>query len=396
MIKHFEGEEVFIEGKKEITVLKLSDDFINDKYRKGEVRIVTEQGRFQLNTVLGIVESDDYILDPEFQRRHRWNQEKKSKLIESFIMNVPIPPIFLYEIEYSTYEVMDGLQRLTAISEFYKDDYALIGLEEWPELNNKRYSELPTQVKKGIDRRYLSSMILLNETAGNDPKEAMRLKQLVFERINSGGEKLEPQETRNALYNGPLNKLCIEIARDEYFCEIWQIPWDNVNESSKELIENNLFKKMEDVELVLRFFAFRHISLWESMSLERFLDKFLQEGNLLDQQVLSKLKDLFEETAKLIYDIFGKNAIFLYRQRDGVWNWYNRPTKVVYDPLFQVVSSLLDKKEILILKKYSIREAVSGFYQENYEFFGGRNTGKKDVEKRIDLFSKFLKKFLGE
>lgn len=396
MIKHFEGEEVFIEGKKEITVLKLSDDFINDKYRKGEVRIVTEQGRFQLNTVLGIVESDDYILDPEFQRRHRWNQEKKSKLIESFIMNVPIPPIFLYEIEYSTYEVMDGLQRLTAISEFYKDDYALIGLEEWPELNNKRYSELPTQVKKGIDRRYLSSMILLNETAGNDPKEAMRLKQLVFERINSGGEKLEPQETRNALYNGPLNKLCIEIARDEYFCKIWQIPWDDVNESSKELIENNLFKKMEDVELVLRFFAFRHISLWESMSLERFLDKFLQEGNLLDQQVLSKLKNLFEETAKLIYDIFGKNAISLYRQRDSVWNWYNRPTKVVYDPLFQVVSSLLDKKEILILKKDSIREALSGFYQENYEFFGGRNTGKKDVEKRIDLFSKFLKKFLGE
>ncbi|RNA78453.1 DUF262 domain-containing protein, partial [Staphylococcus aureus] len=88
-----------------------------------------------LNTIVSLVESEDYILNPEFQRRHRWDATRKSKLIESFIMNVPIPPIFLYEFEYSKYEVMDGLQRLTAISQFYKDEFILQDLGEWKELN---------------------------------------------------------------------------------------------------------------------------------------------------------------------------------------------------------------------------------------------------------------------
>ena len=160
-----------------------------------------------------MLESDDYQLNPEFQRRHRWDDAKKSKLIESFIMNVPIPPIFLYEDRFSHYEVMDGLQRLTAIKTFYNDKFSLEGLEEWAELNGRKYSNLPDQVRRGIDRRYLSSIILLQETA-KTPREAQRLKQLVFERINSGGVKLEPQEARNAIYNGPLNQLCIKLARD--------------------------------------------------------------------------------------------------------------------------------------------------------------------------------------
>ena len=81
-------------------------------------------------------------------------------------MNVPIPPIFLYEDRYSHYEVMDGLQRLTAIFEFYTGCTCLEGLDQWPELNKRRYSQLPDQVRRGIDRRYLSSIILLQETQG--------------------------------------------------------------------------------------------------------------------------------------------------------------------------------------------------------------------------------------
>lgn len=94
-------------------------------------------------------------------------------------MNVPIPPIFLYERDFSEYEVMDGLQRISAIIEFYENSYQLRGLEEWPELNGRTYSELPEQVRKGIDRRYLSSIILLKETA-KTPEEARRLKELVL------------------------------------------------------------------------------------------------------------------------------------------------------------------------------------------------------------------------
>ena len=108
-----------------------------------------------------MIDSGNYELNPDFQRRRRWNNEKKSKLIESFIMNVPIPPIFLYENDFSHYEVMDGLQRLTTIYDFYTDKFELEGLQLWRELNGRTYSSLPEKVKKGIDRRYLSSIILL-------------------------------------------------------------------------------------------------------------------------------------------------------------------------------------------------------------------------------------------
>lgn len=184
-------------------------------------------------------------------------------------MNVPIPPIFLYEVEYSIYEVMDGQQRLTAIYDFYKGKFELQELEYWQALNGRKYHDLPEQVKRGIDRRYLSSMVLLAETAKSQ-EEAEYLKRIVFERLNSGGEKLTPQETRNALHNGRFNQLCMKLAQNDHFRKMWKLPLESEVEdlllqSEEQLRESTnsnrltLYSKMEDVELVLRFFAYRHL-----------------------------------------------------------------------------------------------------------------------------------------
>src|SRR6185437_9230402 len=150
--------------------------------------------------------------DPEYQRRHRWDDGRKSRLIESFLMNVPVPPIFLYEYDLARFEVMDGRQRLTALMDFYGSSLELTDLQYWPELNGRTYSTLPSSIRDGIDRRYLSSIILLNETGATEEQAAF-LKKLVFERLNSGGVRLSGQETRNAVYNGPLNDLCLELSR---------------------------------------------------------------------------------------------------------------------------------------------------------------------------------------
>ena len=188
------GESFSFKQERENSQNSLSDKEINEKYKKGEIRIVTEQARYPLDTIETMLDktildskSKKYDLNPEYQRRKRWNKVRKSRLIESFIMNVPIPPIFLYEVDYSIYEVMDGLQSLTAIYDFYTGAFELEELEYWHELNGRKYIELPEQVRIGVDRRYLSSVILLQETAKND-KEAEFVKQIVFERLNSGGE----------------------------------------------------------------------------------------------------------------------------------------------------------------------------------------------------------------
>lgn len=389
----------------------IDDEIINKKYVSGEVRIVTEQARYPLDNIAPMLDSGKYKLTPEYQRRHRWDNDKKSKLIESFIMNVPIPPIFLYETDYSFYEVMDGLQRLTAINEFYKGQYSLSGLELWPELNGRTYSSLPEKIRQGIDRRYVSSIILLQESARSS-EEALRMKQLVFERINSGGVKLEPQETRNALHNGPMNALCINLSQNVYLRRLFGIPYVNttgnpamdseysVEEDSIDVKLDNhpLYRDMSDVELVLRFFALRNIDGYAKRTFHNFLDAYLNSANQFSNQLLDELSSLFNETIAFAFNLFGENAFKLFRKRktqEGEsWTWFNRATTTVYDPLMQVLSQLLEDRKKLIAKAATIRSEMESMYQKNYLTFEGRNNNINNIEERYKVYQDFLFSYL--
>ncbi|AUT01123.1 hypothetical protein CLI64_12310 [Nostoc sp. CENA543] len=377
----------------DISIVSLSDDEINEKYKKGEIRIITEQARYPLDSIPTMLNSNKYILDPEYQRRKRWDNIRKSRLIESFVMNVPIPPIFLYEIDYSIYEVMDGQQRLTAIYDFYTGKFNLEGLQYWRELNGRNYKNLPDQVRKGIDRRYLSSIVLLQETAKNK-EEAENLKQIVFERLNSGGEKLTPQEIRNALYNGKFNQVCIKLSRNDYFRTMWQLPLES--EGEEQLLKSEAYKKMEDVELVLRFFAYRHIDNFKS-PVEKFLDEYLKQANNYTDETISNLENLFNETIDLIYDTFGDSAFLL---PENEKRRYTLPAKIIYDSMMQAFANNLRYKEILIKNKNSIKNNLfsnkESLYikQINRPLFDARYSGRKDVEARIEYIHNFLQSYI--
>ena len=382
--------------KRDIDNTTKTDEEINGKYLKGEVRIVTEQARYPLSSIRDMFSGTDYILNPDFQRRHRWDRIKQSKLIESFIINVPIPPIFLYEKDFSIYEVMDGLQRITAIKEFYEDGYVLQGLEIWPELNGKTYSTLPEQVRKGIDRRYISSIILLKETA-KDNASAMALKQLVFSRINSGGAKLEDQEYRNALYPGAFNNLTIELARNNIFCDIFDIPQptedENLDEDtiSVELRGNSKYKTMKDVETVLRFFAIRQVDSWENITLSKFLDYFLERANGLPEEVITYYKLLFEQTIQLAYDIYGDYTFCMWKKKSNgnMFRWTKRAATVIYAPLMVVLSENVDKREYLVSIKEDIIKGTQRLFEDNDELLNGRNTSASNVKERIRIFREY-------
>jgi hypothetical protein len=397
-MKMFPNEEIELPPDNVKGVI-VPDDEINEKYVKGDVRIVTEQARYPLNTISSMLESGSYHLNPEFQRRHRWDIQKRSKLIESLIINVPIPPIFLYEDRFSHYEVMDGLQRLTTISEFYKDRFELDGLTEWPELNGRTYSRLPEQIKRGIDRRYLSSIILLQETAKN-PTEAQRLKQLVFERINSGGVTLEPQESRNAIYDGPLNRLCIKLSRNVYLCRMWGIPeptpeeLEDPKKIDEDVMQNESYRKMDDVELVLRFFAYRQKLEYQRGSLKEYLDVFLRQGNLKPKKLLANYEKLFERTIQAVYEVLAEKAFFLLRRRVDTWQWLNRPTTVLYDPIMFVFSQYLDDLPMLVARKDYLQGRLPSFYKEHYDSFEGRNVNRSNVTERNRLFESLINEAL--
>ena len=392
-IKYFENENIQIVKRKADDCISLTDEEINQKYASGEVRIVTEQARYPLDTIPSMLKSGKYQLMPEFQRRHRWSQEQKSKLIESFIMNIPIPPIFLYEVDYSLYEVMDGLQRLTAINEFYEDKFALKNLEYWRELEGMKYSQLPKDVKRGIDRRYISSIILLKETSKSVEQEK-ELKQLVFERLNSGGTKLEYQESRNALYPGEFNTLCVKLSCNEYFCKIFMIPAHEYGgDVSPKLEKNSMYSKMKDVETVVRFFAMRFLDSFD-MPLKNFLDSVTEKCNSLDKSVLNQYEELFNDTIKLAYDIFGEKAFGMWKKREEELEYSSTSNLFLFDPMMLVLSSMLDKKEQLINAKQSIDDGMQQLQQENPILNDGRKNTKADIKQRVEIFHDYFNSFI--
>lgn len=393
------GERVSFDDKD--TAKKVSDEDLNSRYAKGEMRIVTEQARYPLAGILAMlkeeVEGKDgrmeprYKLDPEYQRRHRWSEERKSRLIESFLMNVPVPPVFLFERELARFEVMDGRQRLTALSDFYADKFKLSGLEQWAELNGRKYSELPTKIQDGINRRYISSIILLKETGGDETKAA-ELKKMIFERLNSGGVKLGSQETRNAVHGGPLNKLCLQLSENENFRRMWGIPLDPspveknadeedndeaVDESTK--AGERMFKSMEDVELVLRFFAYRQITPKFNLNkISEFLDRFISEGNSFPVAVLDQYKKMFEATVAFLWEALGTESFTVLDSSK------KRPTKIVYDPLMFVANSaeVIQHRARLVAKKEVLRAALESTYRTYADLFSGRRTNFQDTQDR--------------
>jgi hypothetical protein len=380
---------------------KVSDEDLNSRYAKGEMRIVTEQARYPLAGILAMLKEEiegeggkkelRYKLDPEYQRRHRWSEKRKSRLIESFLMNVPVPPVFLFERELARFEVMDGRQRLTALSDFYANKFPLEGLEQWADLNGRTYSELPSKIQDGINRRYISSIILLKETGGDEAKAA-ELKKMIFQRLNSGGVKLGSQETRNAVHGGPLNSLCLALSENENFRRMWGIPLDpkteekdaeeedadeSIDESTKAGVR--MFKSMEDVELVLRFFAYRQITPKFNLNkISEFLDRFISEGNNFPATVLAKYRTMFEATVGFLWEALGAEAFTVLDPSK------KRPTKIVYDPLMFVANSdaVVPHHAALVAKNAILRTELGAMYGKNHELFSGRRTNFKDTQDR--------------
>ncbi len=226
---------------------KMSDHAINNKYESGKQRILTEVNREKLPSFIQALKKPGYMdLRPFYQRRNRWDETKQSRLIESFLINIPVPPIILYDKSYHFYEVIDGQQRITALREFYENRLILKGLQLWPELNGRTYNTLPAKIKAGIDRRSISSIIIITESASN-PEVALLLKQLAFERLNTGGVELSRQEIRNCLYYGKFNELLLDLANNSIFAKAWEIPIEDERE-----LETEEFTTLLKVETSLR------------------------------------------------------------------------------------------------------------------------------------------------
>lgn len=397
-VTYFDNENIIEESYNARIQEETEQPDIEKKYRLGEIRIVTEQARYPLGNILNMMKTGQYILDPVYQRRGRWSVTRQSRLIESFIMNVPIPPIFLYEADYATYEIMDGKQRISTICDFYEDKFALENLEYWSELNGLKYSQLPGVIKLAIDRRYISSIILLNESSDSNEK-AEWMKMMVFDRINSGGVRMEYQESRNAKYQGPFNSMVCELSENENFRRIFGIPvrsdYDDEEQYRRDLETNMMYCKMQDCEFVVRFFAMRYIRYYESIPLNVFLDRFTESANKLSNEVLQQYAELFNNTITLIYAIFEEEAFRPWRfDKNRNLVPYSMTSIAISDPMMLAMSQLIEHGDKLIESAKDIRSQFAKLLFENRARFNSRDNKKNSIVERTEFCYDFLKRFV--
>ena len=213
--------------------------------------IRTQSLDFSFNELADMHAAGELIIDPEFQRMFRWTEGGQARFIESLLLELPIPPIFLIEREDRVYELIDGLQRISSFLHFRGqltidgerlEPLILSDCDIVPELNGLAYSDLPRALEIKLKRSYIRTEILRKES---DP----RLRYYMFKRLNTGGETLSAQEIRNAtirLLSNDFNQFLVEMSRNNNFT------------LCIEIISERQRKERFDQELALRFLAFKN------------------------------------------------------------------------------------------------------------------------------------------
>ncbi|MDI9349001.1 MAG: DUF262 domain-containing protein [Candidatus Symbiobacter sp.] len=321
------------------------------------------------------IEKGLFILDPDFQRDFVWDEKKQSKLIESIIMRIPLPVFYVAEDINGKLIVVDGLQRLTTLSRFFKNELKL-QLEKREELNNKKFIELPIDLQNRIEDCQLTFFII-------DSKAPLRAKLDIFERVN-GGEYLTRQQMRNALYNGQATAFLRDVAKSEQFIKV----------TGRSLNQ----KTMQDREFVNRFCSFAILPIMENNELkyaemDDWLAKGLSKMNKFEATEMTDLKNHFERSMENNVHVFEKHAFRKFTQLAE-----NRT--VINASLFDCMSTGLAFYNLnkVVEKKAGIISAFSNLLNdvEFKDAISGSTNSTKSVRKRYEKSRKLLKDVLGD
>ncbi|MGK7956616.1 MAG: DUF262 domain-containing protein [Crocosphaera sp.] len=302
------------ERVQELTNLPVSDDFVegNDEgdFCVEPQSISLDKSDRSLSEYHKWYMRGRLVINPEWQREYVWDLKKASRLIESFLIGLPVPVIYLAFNEDGAREVIDGLQRLTSVFNFFENKYELRGLEILRQFNGYKFNQLPQNYQEQLEDTTIRSFELPKETNKD-------LKFLIFERLNTGGVVLNDMEIRNCLYRGKLNDLIRELAKSPEFCQC--------------INQKNLAKRMKDRALILRFLAFLESNYHNARKgMKKFLNDFLDVYRNASEEKITEFRDSFKKAMKASYTIFGDNGFRLRSKRGG---WSNQVNASIFQVL---------------------------------------------------------------
>lgn len=334
-------------------------------------RVFTEKKDFPLSTIKEMFDDGDIIPQPDYQRDYVMDQKQASKLIESVLMGIPVPTVYLCEELDGTHSIIDGQQRMTSFVKFLKNEFSLKGLEELSELNGKCFSDLDKNMQRNIKTSTLNSIILT--------KESQELKYEIFARLNQGSIRLTPQELRNCIYRGTFNNMLEDIAKN--------------NKTLQTLfIENNTRKKYQ--EYILRFFALRNFNDYSS-SMLKTMNLYMVDHQNDNEKNIEDARRLFNSKIDIIKQVFGNLAFCAYDRTKG--QFMNKFSGSVYDSII-IACSMFDN-HILMSHADMIRRQVEELKKNNlnYQDYTYAATGSKDrVVGRIMLIYNTISEIVGK
>lgn len=359
-----EQSEEKIEGLDASTELEMHDYPLDNLLIRSETRTVYD--------ICRRIEQGQYIMDPDFQRDFIWKSDKQSRLIESLLMRIPLPVFYLAEREDGKIIVIDGLQRLTTISNYINNGFALRKLESanMP-FYGKYFKDLSVKLQTRLEDTQLIIYLL-------DEKIPERARLDIFERVN-GGEPLSRQQMRNCMYCGQATRMLADLAKDMNF--------------RKATGRSLSWRTMRDREFVNRFMAFYVLGIDAYKGdMDQFLGEALSNLNKVSRSRIDELKKIFTNSMEVCYTIWEENCFRKYQQIQ------QDRRNVINAALFDVISIKMTDYTVSQVRQHKeiFKEILAELFTDDrfLRSISSATNGLKQVRTRFEFVTKAFQEIL--
>ena len=338
---------------------KIIDDQIEDEQIETTYSITSYGADYPIDSLVQRLDSEDIII-PSFQRQYVWALSQASRFIESLLLGLPVPGIFLSK-EFDTQKllVIDGQQRLKSLQNFYTGlfqgkEFALRNVQK--KFEGLTYNKLSPENKRILANSILHATIVRQDAPDDDQSSIYH----IFERLNTGGTQLRPQEIRACIYRGEFNDLLNKFAEDKSWKAIYSLPSN----------------RLKDQELILRFFALYYRYNTYDRPLKGFLNTYMSNNRSLKLNPKQELEDLFYISVTFIKEVLGNSAF----RRAGSF------VVAIFDSVMVGITTRIKKKgKINNLKEFKTRDDQLLSESEYGKNTTGATADQKKVEIRIKL-----------
>lgn len=306
---------------------------------------------------------------PEMQRNYVWNKNEASRFIDSILLGLPVPSIFLAKTSDEKRLIVDGYQRIMTVFDYVKrgvfgGDGKSFSLSNSENINERWRGRTFQELQPEEQRKIRTSSIHAIVFEQKEPKDDTGMYQ-IFERINTSGRSLKPQEIRNCVYHGKFNSLLIKLNKNTNWRKIFG------------MFEEE--PRMADIELLLRMFAFADLhnqkeNKQKQINLVKYLNTYMKYNSELDKISEEMLKDEFEEIINFFADRFNEHLFRNGKYKDGEVVFSNKINPAIVDAVY---SATLFTKE-----QYGLNSIVEGDLSKKYDMLIGNDDFQEVISKR--------------